>query len=68
VHSWATSAHFTRPAKRPETVRAHVASHDREIAGRDVGKKPVLVAERDDAASVRLSPPAGDLEVPMLER
>lgn len=34
--------------ERPEAVRAHVTGDDHEIAWRDVGKEPVLVAEGDD--------------------
>jgi hypothetical protein len=37
--------------ERTEAVRAHVASHDQQIAWRDVWKKPVQVAERDDSHS-----------------
>ena len=38
--------------ERPETVRADVAGDDQEIARRNVGQDPVLVAECNDSHAV----------------
>jgi hypothetical protein len=35
--------------ERSETVRADIASDDQEIARRNIGQKPVLIAERNDS-------------------
>ena len=42
--------------ERPETVRADVASDDQEIARRNIGQKPVLIAERNDSHAVVSTP------------
>jgi hypothetical protein len=42
--------------ERPETVRADVASDDQEIARRNVGQEPVLIAERNDSHAVISTP------------
>ena len=41
--------------ERPESVRADIASDDEEIARRNFRQKTVLVAERNDSHTVRLT-------------
>ena len=42
--------------ERPETVRANVAGDDQEIARRNVGQEPLLIAERNDSYAVISTP------------
>ena len=42
--------------ERPETVRADIAGDDQEIARRNVGQEPVLIAERNDSHAVISTP------------
>ena len=42
--------------ERPETVRADIASDDQEIARRNIGQEPVLIAERNDSHAVISTP------------
>ena len=42
--------------ERPETVRADLASDDQEIARRNVGQEPVLIAERNNSHAVISTP------------
>ena len=42
--------------ERPETVRADIAGDDQEIARRNVGQKPVPIAERNDSHAVISTP------------
>jgi hypothetical protein len=39
--------------ERPETVRTHIASHDQEMAWRDIRQEPVLIAEGNNSHADR---------------